>query len=393
MYPGISDLLNDFFGTHFTSSFPPMFGTLVAISFLLAAWTLMLELRRKERLKILTPVLREEIVGAPATMSELASNGLFGFLIGWKFGYAIFNSDEFFVNPQTALLSLRGNVLAGIITAAFFIWLRYREKQKAVLTQPKKVMVEIYPHQMVSEFTMMAAFGGLIGAKIFHLLEYWDDFIADPAGMFFSGSGLTMYGGLIVGAIAVLYIGKKNNVPMLVLCDAAAPGLMLAYGTGRLGCQLSGDGDWGIVNTLPKPDWMSFLPDWFWSYTYPHNVVNEGIRIPNCIGQHCSVLAEAVFPTPLYESIACIGLFFVIWSMRKKIFSPGVLFSWYLLFNGIERFFIELIRVNSKYHLAGIAFTQAQLISFILIILGIIGIFYFRNKSLINNSEAKHAST
>jgi prolipoprotein diacylglyceryltransferase len=149
---------------------------------------------------------------------------------------------------------------------------------------------------------------------------------------------------------------------------------MLAYGVGRLGCQLAGDGDWGINNVSPKPGIMSFLPDWFWSYRYPHNVNNEGIPIPGCIGNHCNELAIGVFPTPLYESIACILLFFVLWSMRKKIKVPGVLFSVYLLLNGIERFFIELIRVNSKSSFGGIEYSQAQLISSLLIVIGIAGI-------------------
>jgi phosphatidylglycerol:prolipoprotein diacylglycerol transferase len=225
---------------------------------------------------------------------------------------------------------------------------------------------------------MAAAIGGLLGAKIFHLLEYWNDFIADPAGMFFSGSGLTMYGGLIVGGIAVLWYGRKNNIPSVVLCDANAPGLMLAYGVGRLGCQFAGDGDWGIVNNSPKPAVMGFLPDWFWSFKYPHNVINEGIPIEGCSGRHCFQLAEGVFPTPLYESITCILLFFVLWSMRKRINTPGILFSWYLLFNGIERFSIESIRINSKYHVAGIDFSQAQLISLLLVLTSLAGFFYFK---------------
>lgn len=161
---------------------------------------------------------------------------------------------------------------------------------------------------------------------------------------------------------------------------------MLAYGTGRLGCQLAGDGDWGIINTAPKPGWMSFLPDWFWSFRYPHNVINEGVAIPDCTGHHCSELLHPVFPTPLYESIACIALFFVLWSMRKKWNIPGIMFSAYLLFNGIERFLIESIRVNSKYHLAGIAFTQAQLISVLLVITGIGGILYFRKRAATQNA-------
>ena len=380
MYPGLSDILNDFFGTHFTSSFPPTFGTLVALSFLLGSWTLGLELSRKEKSGLLIPLKKSIITGLPATTSELFWNGLFGFLLGYKIIYAFLNTDEFFKNPQQIILSLKGNWIAGLLVGGIFVWLKYREKEKEKLAAPKLIEQTIYPHQMLSEITMAAAIGGLIGAKIFHLLEYWDDFTADPFGMFFSGSGLTMYGGLIVGTIAVLWYGKKNNIPPIHLCDAAAPGLMLAYGTGRIGCQLAGDGDWGIVNTHPKPSILNFLPDWVWSFRYPNNVINEGIPIEGCTGHHCYQLAEGVFPTPLYESITCILLFFVLWSMRKKILSPGVLFSWYLLFNGIERFLVESIRVNSKYHLAGLEFSQAQLISLILILIGCTGIMYFRKK-------------
>ncbi|HRH66663.1 MAG TPA: prolipoprotein diacylglyceryl transferase, partial [Bacteroidia bacterium] len=236
------------------------------------------------------------------------------------------------------------------------------------------------PYMRVPEITMAAAFGGLLGAKIFHIFEYWSDFTADPVGMFFSGSGLTMYGGLIVGAIASIWYGKRHGIPALQLSDAAAPGLMLAYGTGRIGCQLAGDGDWGIINMAPKPGWMSFLPDWFWSYTYPHNVISEGVQIPGCEGKHCFELMHGVYPTPLYESIACILLFFVLWSMRKRLNIPGLMFSVYLLFNGIERFLIESIRVNSKYHVAGIDFTQAQLISLLLITCGLSGILFLKQK-------------
>ena len=382
MYPGLSDILNDFFGTHFTSSFPPTFGTLVALSFLLGSWTLGLELSRKEKSGLLNPIKKSIITGQSANTSELFWNGLFGFLIGYKIIYAFLNNDEFFKNPQQIILSLKGNWIAGLLVGGIFVWLKYREKEKEKLAEPKLIEQTIYPHQMLSEITMAAAIGGLIGAKIFHLLEYWDDFTADPLGMFFSGSGLTMYGGLIVGTIAVLWYGKKNNIPPIHLCDAAAPGLMLAYGTGRIGCQLAGDGDWGIVNTQPKPSILSFLPDWVWSFRYPNNVINEGIPIEGCTGHHCYQLAEGVFPTPLYESITCILLFFVLWSMRKKILTPGVLFSWYLLFNGIERFLVESIRVNSKYHLAGIEFSQAQLISLLLILIGGTGIMYLRKNKL-----------
>ena len=162
------------------------------------------------------------------------------------------------------------------------------------------------------------------------------------------------------------------------MVDAAAPALMLAYGVGRIGCQLSGDGDWGIVNAMPKPEWLFFLPDWTWAFDYPHNVISEGIRIAGCEGRHCFVLENTVFPTPLYESVLGILLFFVLWVLRKKIKVHGVLFSVYLILNGMERFFIEKIRVNSVYKIFEKEITQAEIISVVLIILGVFGIIFLK---------------
>jgi prolipoprotein diacylglyceryltransferase len=154
--------------------------------------------------------------------------------------------------------------------------------------------------------------------------------------------------------------------------------MMLAYGVGRIGCQVAGDGDWGIVNTHPKP--FSWLPDWTWAYTYPHNVIDEGVRIPGCIGQYCSELPNAVFPTPFYEVIASLLLFAFLWSIRKKIKTPGVLSAIYLIVNGVERFLVELIRVNTKYHFWGINPTQAELISSFLVVSGIVLLFVFKRR-------------
>jgi prolipoprotein diacylglyceryltransferase len=106
--------------------------------------------------------------------------------------------------------------------------------------------------------------------------------------------------------------------------------------------------------------------------------------IPGCVGKHCMALPFGVYPTPLYETITCILLFIFLWSIRKKISAPGVLFSVYLLLNGIERFGIELIRINTLYHIGGYSFTQAQLISTLLILVGIAGIFYFRSRKVIS---------
>jgi len=355
------------------------FGFFVALSFLAAAYTLSLELKRKEKSGLLGATSRQTWVGKPATVAEMFFSGLLGFIIGYKLVFFALNYRELVADPQGSLLSLKGSLWGGLVSAAVSVWMKYREKEKEKKEKPELITETVHPSDQVSNFTMIAAVAGIVGAKIFHNLEYLDTFFKDPVGELLSFSGLTMYGGLIVGAIAVIWYGKKNQVAPLHLCDAAAPGLMLAYGTGRIGCQLAGDGDWGIVNTAPKPTAFSLFPDWTWSFTYPHNVINEGVPIPGCAGKHCFMLEQGVFPTPFYESVVCIFLFFVLWSFRKKMMAPGMMFSVYLLFNGIERFLVEQIRVNSKYHLAGIGFTQAQLISFLLIILGASGIVYFRN--------------
>jgi prolipoprotein diacylglyceryltransferase len=245
---------------------------------------------------------------------------------------------------------------------------------------------------------LVAAFFGFLGAKIFHILENFGSFLDDPMDMLFSFSGLTMYGGLILGGAAVLYYAKKQGFGLLHVMDACAPGLFLAYGVGRLGCQVSGDGDWGIVNTKPKPGWMSWLPDWFWAYDYPNNV--NGVRNPYSpddpeymeanmratIEQLANPdrlhLIAPVFPTPLYEAIANILFFAILWSQRKKFVSPGALFSVYLIFNGLERFFIELIRVNTTlFKIGSFHVTQAEIIALCLFTLGVIGLIWTKRNA------------
>ena len=142
----------------------------------------------------------------------------------------------------------------------------------------------------------------------------------------------------------------------------------------RLGCHFSGDGDWGIENTAAKPNLMSIFPDWIWSYDYPNNVINEGIRIQDCMySDYCYKLATPVFPTPIYEFLLCLGIFGLLMYIRKKIKLTGFIFISYLFFNGIERFTIELIRVNETYNLFGTLITQAQIISTLFILTSFIG--------------------
>jgi prolipoprotein diacylglyceryltransferase len=116
------------------------------------------------------------------------------------------------------------------------------------------------------------------------------------------------------------------------------------------------------------------------AYNYPHNVINEGIGIMNCEGQYCNQLPVPVFPTPFYETVMCLILFGILWALRKRIRIPGMLFAIYLVLNGIERFLIEKIRVNTEYSIMGFHPTQAELISSVLILTGIALMYYFKRK-------------
>jgi len=379
MYPALYYFFFDVFGIEINGlKYLPSFGFFVAISFLLAAYFFGKELKRKEQLGFLSAGKEKVLKGKPASAMELLSNGVIGFLLGFKFIGLFLGSTEG-VEIKEYIFSSKGSPLAGIVLAGIFVYLKYKEKDKEKLVEPKWVEETVHPYQRVSELTMIAALAGIIGAKIFHQFEYWDQFIQDPIGNLFSDSGLTFYGGLIVGAASVMYYVRKKGMNILVVADACAPALILAYAIGRIGCQVSGDGDWGIESLEPKPQWLGFLPDWMWAYSFPHNVNEVGVPLADCSGwePYCAVLPHPVFPTAFYETVMGLAIFGFLWSIRKKITTPGIMFSLYLVFNGAERFLIEHIRVNSTFDFLGIQITQAQLISSILMIIGLSGIIYF----------------
>ncbi|MEJ2880255.1 prolipoprotein diacylglyceryl transferase [Pedobacter sp. GR22-6] len=373
MFPTVSHFIEYLFGVQVPLPFNT-FGVFVALAFIAGYWAFTQEFKRKEALGLLHPIKKMVTIGKPATTAELASNAIFGFLIGYKLVYALLNYKLFVSDAQTVLLSLKGNILGGLFFAGLFAYWDHKEKNAHKLPKPKTVEVTQHPYELMGTLIVWAAVWGFLGAKIFDNLEHWDSFVKDPIGSLLSFSGLTFYGGLICGGAAVLIIARRNGIKPLHMLDIGGPGMMLAYSVGRIGCHMSGDGDWGIANLNPKP--FNWLPDWLWAYTYPNNVANEGDPIAGCVGKFCNELPLPVYPTPIYEVIVAFILFLILWRLRHLIKSPGTMFGIYLMMNGTERFFVELIRVNTKYDVAGIQFTQAELISLLLFLSGLALVFY-----------------
>lgn len=181
-----------------------------------------------------------------------------------------------------------------------------------------------------------ALVGGLVGSRVDYVIQNYDDVNDDLVGNLFSGSGLVWYGGLIGGAIGVVLWAWRRGYLGLELLDVMAPSLALGYAIGRIGCQLSGDGDYGIGSGLP------------WAMSYPDGTVPT---------------TQEVHPTPVYETLAMGLVALALWRLRDR-FRPGVLFALYLILAGLERLLVEFIRRNDEVF-AGL--TLPQLLSLAMI--------------------------
>ena len=228
---------------------------------------------------------------------------------------------------------------------------------------------------LATEITLLAIVFGIIGSKLFHLFENWDAFLNDPM-MAFSPGGLTFYGGLILAIIAILIYARRKKIPFLVIADATSPSLILAYGIGRIGCHLAGDGDYGIPTKLP------------WGVDYSHGTVPPSVMFNQMDFQKYFPDVAKLFPNgvpdntplhpaPIYEFLTALVIFFILWIFRKKEWADGKLFMFYLIFAGLERFFVEFIRLNPRLILG---LSEAQLISVVMIITGSLGLVYYKNK-------------
>jgi phosphatidylglycerol:prolipoprotein diacylglycerol transferase len=195
------------------------------------------------------------------------------------------------------------------------------------------------PPDWAYEMVFAALVGGLVGSRLDYLLQNWDDVSGDLLGNIVSGSGLVWFGGLVGGALGVVLWARWRRWLGWRLFDTAAVPLAVGYAIGRIGCQLSGDGDYGVESDLP------------WAMAYPDGTVPT---------------TDEVHPTPVYETLAMGFAGFVLWRLRDR-FAPGVLFGLYLIVAGAERFLVEFIRRNDDV-VAGL--TQAQIIALVMLGLG-----------------------
>ena len=214
----------------------------------------------------------------------------------------------------------------GFLAAGAVIARRFRELGK--------------PTDWSYEMVFAALVGGIVGARAYYLVQHWDDVRHDFFGNLFSGSGLVWYGGAIGGALAVFAWARWRNFLSLALLDIAATPLALGYAVGRIGCQLSGDGDYGKAADVP------------WAMSYPDGTVPTDQR---------------VHPTPVYESVAMGLVAWALWSLRDRV-APGILFALYLVLSGLECFLVEFLRRNNE---VWVGLTAPQIESLVLMIVGV----------------------
>jgi phosphatidylglycerol---prolipoprotein diacylglyceryl transferase len=196
------------------------------------------------------------------------------------------------------------------------------------------------PADWAYEMIFAGLVGGVVGARGYYLVQNWDSVKDDFFGNLFSGSGLVWYGGVLGGAIAVCLWAWRRGFLGLALLDLAATPLALGYAIGRIGCQLSGDGDYGKASDLP------------WAMSYPDGTVPTTDRVQ---------------PTPVYESVTMALVAWILWSLRDRL-APGLLFALYLVLSGLERFLVEFVRRN---HDALLGMTAPQIESIVMMVVGL----------------------
>lgn len=197
----------------------------------------------------------------------------------------------------------------------------------------------------------IAGLAGIVGARLYHVLESPSEFFADPWPLLISRFGFAWFGGLLGGFAALLILARREKIPTLIFLDACSPAAAVGYAIGRIGCLLSGDGDYGMSTTLP------------WGMSFPNGVVPT---------------TERVHPTPLYEFFAWMLIAYILWQIGVRFLqqkkSAGLVFCAYLVLTGIARFLVEMIRLNPR---SFFGMSNAQTASALSVLLGVILLFVF----------------
>ncbi|HUY18494.1 MAG TPA: prolipoprotein diacylglyceryl transferase [Candidatus Binataceae bacterium] len=219
-----------------------------------------------------------------------------------------------------------------------------------------------------SAVVVWAAIVGLAGARLLDIFNNLPMYLADPKAMIFSGSGFVWYGGMIGGIAAAYLVSRRFKIRFAVVADMCAPALAVGQALGRVGCQLSGDGDWGAISKVP------------WAMAYPHAIVGWIGRNVAAIGPHNTLIfpyapnapvppGVRVHPAPVYETILYLTVFAILWSMRRRNRIDGRLFYLYLMLAGLSRFAVEFVRINPR---VMFGLTEAQLIAIGMMVVGAI---------------------
>ncbi len=240
----------------------------------------------------------------------------------------------------------------GFLSAGYVIWLDCKRRG-------------IDP-EYASTIIFWAALGGIAGSRIYHVIDNWRIYADDPASIVWSSAGFVWYGGLIGGLTAVYLVSRYYKVPFGVTADMSGPALAIGQAIGRLGCQLSGDGDWGLPSTLP------------WAMAYPNAIVgwnSDTVLKVDESGRLVSAFFPGVrvHPAPIYETLLYLGVFWILWRMRTKLKRPGRVLCLYFLLAGAARFIVEFVRVNPRVFYG---LSEAQLFAIAMMVIGGVAFFY-----------------
>jgi phosphatidylglycerol:prolipoprotein diacylglycerol transferase len=222
-----------------------------------------------------------------------------------------------------------------------------------------------------SSIVIAAAVAGLVGSRIYAILDDLPTYLADPKSMIFSGSGFVFYGGMIGGLIGAYLVSRWYRIGLGVTMDMCGPALAIGQAIGRIGCQLSGDGDWGLPSTVP------------WAMSYPRAIVGWNSDTVLKLDDHYRLVSGyfpgvRVHPAPIYETILYVGVFTILWSMRKTSHPAGRIMYWYLLLGGAARFIVEFWRINPRVFYM---LSEAQLIAIGMMVIGGVGLIITREKA------------